>query len=237
MNLTKPNVQRAKMAVVFIWAVLVAEVLAFFSGYLQYDLLQAASSGFISEEAAAANDTREQAMGGIYFLLFVGSGFAFLLWFRRAYYNLQQRTGNASFSNGWAVSSWFVPILCLYRPYQIMRELYRDTRTLLTETGYEFPLKTTYLGSWWALWIFSNFLGQILFRSYLNSESVDELTNATIASMFGNVVGIPLALITIKVIKDYASAEKLLYELETGNNEIAESGDEDFNGAELSPVS
>lgn len=100
MNSTKPNVQRAQIAIVLIWAVLVAEVLAFFSSYLQYDLLQAASSGFISEEAAAANDAREQAMGGIYFLLFVGSGFAFLLWFRRAYYNLQQRTGNASFTDG-----------------------------------------------------------------------------------------------------------------------------------------
>lgn len=225
------------MAIVLIWAVLVAEVLAFFSSYLQYDLLQAASSGFISEEAAAANDAREQAMGGIYFLLFVGSGFAFLLWFRRAYYNLQQRTGNASFTDGWAVGSWFVPILCLFRPYQIMRELYQDSRMLLTKTGHEFPLKTTYLGSWWALWIFSNFLGQILMRSYLNTESVDELTNATIASMLGNVVGIPLALITIKVIKDYARAERLLYESETGDNEIAESSEEDFTGFGLSPVS
>jgi hypothetical protein len=237
MTSTKPNGQRARMAIALLWCVLAAEGLAFYSSYLQYTLLQDAALGIFSEEAAAANDAREQLVAGIYFLLFAGSGLAFVLWFRRAYYNLEQRTGENSFSDGWAVGSWFVPILCLYRPYQIMRELYQDTGRWLAEMGQEHALKTTYLGAWWALWIFSNFLGQVLFRSYSSTETLEGLTNATIASMFGNLIGIPLALITVKVIKDYARAEKLLWESEwnqTGG--LAEAGDEGFSGNRFSPV-
>ncbi|WP_162426577.1 DUF4328 domain-containing protein [Pontibacter pudoricolor] len=237
MTLTKPNGQRAKMAIALIGGVLAAEVLAFYSSYLQYTLLEDAASGIFSEEAMAANDAREQLVAGIYFLLFAGSGLAFVLWFRRAYYNLQQRTGANSFSDGWALGSWFVPILCLYRPYQIMRELYLDTSRMLAAFGQEYALKTTYLGSWWALWIFSNFLGQILFRSYMNSETLEGLTNATVASMFGNLVGIPLALITMKVIKDYARVEKLLWETEQGEGDgMAASGEAGLSGNAFLPV-
>lgn len=238
MTSIKPNGQRATTAVALIWCVLAAEILAFCSSYLQYNLLQDAALGIFSEEAAAANDAREQLVAGIYFLLFAGSGLAFVLWFRRAYYNLQQRTGANSFSDGWAAGSWFVPILCLYRPYQIMRELYLDTSRMLSEFGQDYALKTTYLGSWWALWIFSNFLGQILFRSYQNTETLEGLTNATVASMFGNLIGIPLAFITIKVIRDFARAEELLWSLEEGNQEMERgSSEEGFSGAGFAPVS
>lgn len=229
---TKPNGQRAKVAIMLVWAVLAAEVLSLISSYLQYNLIETvASGGFISEAAANFNDTREQLIGGLYILLYAGSGYAFILWFRRAYYNLHQRVEAVSHSDGWAAGSWFVPFLCLYLPYRIMKELYSNTRQLLAQHGRSLSLPSTLLGGWWALWIFSNFIGQFLFRYALNAESLDELTNTTVASMLGNVVGIPLALITIKVIGDFAKAEAELWELESGENQATDEG---FSDTEFS---
>jgi sugar phosphate permease len=72
---------------------------------------------------------------------------------------------------------------------------------------------TNSLGLWWTLWIISNLIGQFVFRYSMNAESIDELTTTTIASMIANIVGIPLALITIKIVKDYSNVEPLLIEI------------------------
>ena len=51
----------------------------------------------------------------------------------------------------------------------------------------------------------------------------------TVAQMISNVLGIPLALFTIKVIKDYAKVEPLL-------NEITEETEEETPIAEAEPT-
>tara|TARA_R110002124_G_scaffold166181_1_gene333499 strand:- start:363 stop:533 length:171 start_codon:yes stop_codon:yes gene_type:complete len=47
----------------------------------------------------------------------------------------------------------------------------------------------------------------------MKATSVEELTTSTVAAMIANIVGIPLALITIKIIKDYSTVETLIADL------------------------
>jgi hypothetical protein len=210
----KPNGQRAKNAITLIWIVLAMEIVSLVSGYFQYDLLQTAANGAeISMETATANDTREQIIAIVFLIAYIISAVTFIQWFRRAYFNLHLKVNHLSHTEGWAAGSWFVPIVNLYRPYQIMKELYQETKDLLTKKGLSFNQKFTTgsLGWWWTLWIISNIIGQIVFR--YPSETIDELIGGTVASMIGNIVGIPLALITVKVIKDYSNVEPLLNEI------------------------
>lgn len=199
-----------------IWIVLAMDIVALVSGYFQYDLLNEVDSGHsISMDTATANDTREQMIGIVYFILFVISAVTFIQWFRRAYYNLHIKTPALSFGEGWAAGSWFVPIISLYRPFQIMKELYRVTGLLLEGKGLLAPggLSTSTLGWWWALWLISNLMGQFVFRFTLNAESLDDLITATVAGMVDNGIGIVLAVVTVNVIRDYARVEPLLLEL------------------------
>jgi len=212
----KPNGQRAKIAIVFIYIVLGFEILSLLSGYFQYNLLQEVSSGGImTPEAATANDTRERIVGILYLIAYIASAVTFIQWFRRAYSNLHLRVDNLSHPEGWAAGSWFVPIINLYRPFHIMKELQIDTCYVLAQKGVSKDENdsTQYIGWWWSLWILNNFIGQFVFRYSLNAESIAELTTSTVASMVGNLVGIPLALLTVKVIKDYAKLEPLLQEI------------------------
>ena len=212
----RPNEQRAKNAITMIWFVFALEIVSLISGYMQYDLLQfAANGGEISTDTANVNDTREQIIAILYLIVYIISGVTFIQWFRRAYFNLHIRVNRLSHSEGWAAGSWFVPVINLFRPYQIMKELYHETINLLVKKGFiaNDSLSTEYLGPWWALWIINNFLGQAVFRSSINSSTVDELINSTLLNMFGNLIGIPLALITIKVIKDYSKIEPMLHEI------------------------
>ena len=212
----KPNGQRAKNAITLIWIVLAVEIISLISGYFQYDLLQTvANGGEILTETATANDTREQMIGIIYLIVYVISAVTFIQWFRRAYFNLHQKVAYLAHTEGWAAGGWFVPIVSLYRPFQIMKELYQETKELLIKKGINVNsnFTTSSLGWWWTLWIINTIIGQFVFRYSMKAESIDEVTISTVASVIGNIAGIPLALITVKVIKDYSIVEPLLIEI------------------------
>jgi hypothetical protein len=219
----RPNGQRAKIAIMLLWIVLTIEIISLLSDYLQYDLLQTvANGGQITTETATDNDLRQKIIGIIYLIVYVISGITFIRWFRRAYYNLHLKAETLSFTEGWAAGCWFVPIISLYRPYQIMKELYQETQTLLSKNdeNYVQNLNTNSIGWWWTLWIIASFLGQFIFRYSLKAETIDELITTTIASIAASIIGKPLAIITVKVIKDYAEIEALLYELKDEEEEV-----------------
>jgi hypothetical protein len=212
----KPNEQRAKYAMILIWIMLGLEILSFISGYLQYELLQNAKDGIeISLSKADANELRESIINGVNLVVYIVSVVTFIKWFRRAYFNLHLKVKNLSFTEDSAAKSWFFPILNLYRPFNIMKELYVETKNILTkhEISINQDLSTKYLGVWWTLWIINNILGQFIFRFSLNADTINDLIVGTKASMISNIIGIPLALLAVKVIKDYSEVEPLLREI------------------------
>jgi hypothetical protein len=223
MKTLKPNGQRAKNAITLIWIVFSLEIVSFISGYFQYDLLQSAAYGPITPLDVTLNDMREQIIGVIYLIVYIVSTVTFIQWFRRAYFNLHLRVDNLLHPEGWAAGSWFVPIISLFRPYQIMKELYEESSELLEKKGMnDNDLSTSYLGWWWALWIFSSVVGQFVFRYTMSAESIDELIFSTTSSMFQNILNIPLALLAIKVIKDYSKVEPILFELKDEEEVVEE---------------
>ena len=216
MKKLRDNQQRAQNAVIMIWIVLGFEVLSLFSSYLQYSLLQSISNGSaISDEALVANDLREGVAAIFYAIAALVSGITFIQWFRRAYYNLHQLIPNLNYTEGWAAGAWFVPILNLFRPYQIMKELYGRTQTLLIEKDPEMrkKLSTENLDWWWFIWIVSGVIGVFLWR-LANEDTIDGQIISTMGNMILSILNIPLALITIKVIKNYSNVEPELHNIE-----------------------
>jgi hypothetical protein len=214
MDSLKYNGQRAKYAILMIWIVLGLELVSLWSSYLQYDLLQSITNGAeLSAIAADANDNRQILIGVLYMIAFIISAITFIQWFRRAYYNLQSRV-TLSTTDEWAAGSWFVPVYNLYKPYQMMVELYRETKKLLLEKELirTSALGTGILGVWWTLWIINNIGGNISFRLYLRADTLEEIRTSTIIDMAVSFIGIPLALVAIKVIKNYANIEETLYD-------------------------
>jgi hypothetical protein len=214
------NEQRAKIAIISITIILVLEVVGIISGLMQLQLLQNVQLGLgISPEEVHSNDLREQIVASIYLVFTLISAITFICWFRRAYYNLHLKAETLSFSEGWASGSWFVPIINLYRPFQIMKELFRETHEILSKNGIEITSdpNPNRLSWWWTIWIFSNVLGQFVFRYSMKAETLNELFVVTISSVVLSLVGIPLGIITIKIIQDYGKQEILLREIEAEN--------------------
>ncbi|MGQ0542804.1 MAG: DUF4328 domain-containing protein [Blastocatellia bacterium] len=93
----------------------------------------------------------------------------FLIWEHRSFSNLSSlKARNLEFSPGWAVGWWFIPFANLIKPYQAMKELWRES-----DPDYDENLGflssnlgvPTFFGFWWALWIISNIAGRIAERA------------------------------------------------------------------------
>jgi len=208
-DMLRPNAQRAKNAITLLWIVLILDVISFFSDYLQYALLSAPE---LSEEAAEANDTRQQIIGIVYLICYIVSAVTFIKWFRRAYYNLSLKDDYLSYSNKDVAISWFLPVINLFKPYQIMKELYRKTAYLLEDHGLAVreKLSLALVNIWWILWVISSILGHISFRLSMKTDTINDLLTNTALTMIISLVGIPLALLAIQVVRRYAQAEALL---------------------------
>ncbi len=211
----RPNEQRARNAQILIGMVLFFEIVSMVSSYLQLDLLKSLELGvYVTDDVLEQNDSREQIVALLYLIVFIISVVTFIQWFRRAYYNLNIRT-SANHSEGWAAGSWFVPILSLFRPYQIMKEMWTKTDSLIKWEKPEY-IKTSpgIIGIWWALWILSGYIGNYALKRAFRGDTIDDFIDATWADMAVSALGIPLAIVTWMMIKMYSNKEALLSELE-----------------------
>lgn len=228
MEILLPNQNRAKTAMTMVWIVGALNAISFASDFFQYQLLSKVADGkIVTAEAASASDLRQRIIAIVLFITFIISAIAFILWFRRAYNNLHQKINFLSLSEGWAAGAWFVPIINLYRPYQIMKELYDETKKFLADRQiiYIQKLPVQQVGLWWTMWIVNGISGQVVFRMTQSADSVDGYLSATIASMIDNIIGIALVLITVKVIKDYADVEPLMAEISESHETVEEKVD------------
>lgn len=114
---------------------MIAEVFVLLSEVLLYNVLTKVNKGeidFTDISYVTSVEYVQIAINAIAIVIYVISCITFIQWFRRAYYNLGQIAKNLSYEEGWAAGSWFVPILNYFRPYQIMKELYKKTKKNFT---------------------------------------------------------------------------------------------------------
>ena len=214
MRKLEPNGQRAKNAINSIKVVLVLEIALLILNFR-------AISTEITKSIVII-DIIEGTISIIFLIAYIIYVIFFIKWFSRAYSNLHQKVISLSYSKGWAIGSWFVPILFLYRPYKIMKELYCKTRALLIEKNVLSNKNSLTLFSiqfWWFLFIVDGYVNGRVFMYKLKIGT----TGPTIDIVVG-IIGILLALITIKVIKGYSKMESLLFQTE--DNYLDESKEE-----------
>ncbi|WP_419769557.1 MAG: DUF4328 domain-containing protein [Candidatus Marinarcus sp.] len=202
----------------FLYAQVVIAVIAIISGTLEYQLLSDFESGvYTSQESAVAageaSDARQGMVGIIQFIIFVISGILILKWIYRANYNARQiGATEMTFTPGWSIGWYFIPIANLWKPYQAMKEIWKassDPQNWKTQSV------SSMLPWWWFFWIVSNMFGNASFRLAMRAEEINELMAANIVTQLSDVTGIPLSLIVIGIVNKvhkmqmaHANAEK-----------------------------
>ena len=130
-----------------------------------------AAGRFISN--TQLEELREDIAGinGLVWWFYLVAAVGFIMWEHRVSSNLSSLgAGNQRFSTGWAVGWWFIPMMNLFRPYQILAEIWRGSTTTIRQSWTEAPAPWV-MGAWWALMIFSTFF-RVLGTDMLNDDPV-----------------------------------------------------------------
>jgi len=95
----------------------------------------------------------------LYFVTLIICMIVFLMWLYRARSNLPALgVADARWSPGWAIAWWFIPIMSLFRPYQLVKETWQasDPESL---PGWRREPPPAVFGWWWGLFLVYSFFG------------------------------------------------------------------------------
>lgn len=142
-------------------------------------------------------------------LAYIPTVVVFCIWIHGAYANLKffPVTG-LQYSAGWAVGYFFVPILNLYRPYQVAQEMWKasDPDVTLNNGGsWRSVSGSSVIGMWWTFWILGNIVTNISARLSLKGDLDPNAEASLLLDIAGNgletIAGLA-AIVMIKQLRD-----------------------------------
>ena len=224
MNQLRDNTARAKQIISIFWIMLGLTIVNMGALAWRYFLLSdvQANPEDVDMNMINASDTFIMVVNVAHIIIVILSIVFFIMWFRRAYYNLHTLPWhNARYTEGWAAGSWFVPIINLWWPYQIMMDIWRGTQHALRERLGE-PRSAAIVGWWWALHLITSFYNNIATRlGWDADQDIDSLLTSTKVDFIGEILSVPAIIVTIMLIQRTSNFEReLLVQAETPTDSI-----------------
>lgn len=164
-----------------------------------YDLVILSDPALTDQQTEAAN-ARQNFLAVTFLGNYLVTGVVFLTWVFRASQNCQGFSPlPMRHSPGWSVAWFFIPIMSLFKPYQVMKEIWlvsREPSSRSRENGS--PL----LGWWWAFWIFTGVMTQISAQLKLRAETIPDLKNVTAVSLIQDISSITVGFLALALIRN-----------------------------------
>lgn len=209
----RPNEERAKHASLALWSYTAVAALQVIAYIFTRQSIIAFEDGTGSLDQMGNTETIAGLITIALFLVNVGCAILFLMWFRRAYYNLGKRT-KLEYTDGWAVGWWFIPIANLFKPVELMNTMCRRTRKAIRRFGSHpsTPSPDAFIGLWWAAWVISNIGARV--SSRLDLDTLEDIKFSYLLETCIAGLSIVAAILCIQVIKTYNRDEAKLASLE-----------------------
>ena len=227
MILLKNNRKRTQWLLCFLGANFLVAIALLICYIMQYELIWRVMDNLVvSESEAKGIPTILQMMKVFNFFLFYTTAIFFLLWFRRAYHNMLQVGAYLSYkTDGWAIGVWFMPILNLYKPYSLMKELFAEAESYLHEKQKGMVLfadSRTLIILWWCLWIASRIIAVVLGQGNKAYHDLKKLKFFTEFGIFDKLFQMVLIVVTFKMVWDYSKLEQQVKDVVESENQQEE---------------
>jgi len=138
-------------------------------------------------------------------LLSIVSFVFFVLWLRRAYFNLHiSGVKELQYSEGWAAGGWFIPFANFIIPYRIVKDTWTGVSTVVLTDKEKKDM--TIIGWWWLAYLGGSFLG-----NSSRAETVSELRAESAIDGMSDILTITYLVLGIRIINYVSSWEELNY--------------------------
>jgi hypothetical protein len=175
--------------------------------------------GQLTPDQVATNDPIQGILGLLQSGLGIVTGITFLKWIYRAYKNIQGFGAEGlRFSPGWAVGYYFIPILSLIRPVQVMNEIWRasdDPRDWPRRPG------SWVIVSWWTLFLIYTGVTQVSLEIAIQASTNDQWTLAAVLAIAGDLFSIPLSIAALRLVTEVYRRQKVLVEGGNSSDQFA----------------
>lgn len=208
-KIAEPLRDRARFAIIFLGLVGVAALASLWADLNQLDTIDRLINGErVTRAEAAESDDRVGTTAIIYLLALILSVITYLLWYSRAYRNtIAMGVTRPRYGTRWAVWYWFIPIVSLFRPKQVMNDIWRGSDPDLPNPigGVSERPVNPLIHWWWAFWILSLFIGNYATRvtfspKLLTPEELRSEAVAYVVTDIADIVTVPLAIAVVVVI-------------------------------------
>ena len=155
----------------------------------------------VTDRQIDRNDYHQGLVGLVQFALYIFGAFFFIRWMHRAHRNVDAIAPSwRRHGTGWAIGGWFVPILGLWRPKQVINDIWRASAGRDACLGEREP--GALLLVWWIGFLLSGLLTRFAAASRSDPEpTLDELRDGTIASLASDGVDVVAAILAILVVR------------------------------------
>lgn len=144
-------------------------------------------------------------------LVYLGTTVLFLLWLSRSHSNLRAlRATRVEHSAGWAIGWWFVPIANLFKPFQVVREVWRESDPEFDELGGVAPMNDgsapLSMSLWWLFWLLSNFATNAAWRlTEAKFADLDQILG--VMFLIAGTLSLAAAILAIVVVREISQRQ------------------------------
>lgn len=194
-----PSADLTKYTVFALWLLVLMSVVAVISDSIQLYLLDNIKT--ISPIVAAGNDLRVLVVNRLHIAISVIAWVMMLMWTYRANKNCRGFGAQGMrFTPGWTVGWHFVPGMNLFRPYQVMQEIWKVSAD---PVAWQKQAGSLLIKWWWFVYLVGTFFGQYFVKlsvRNMNTESIRTLGEITTLSIMLNCALLLSCIMTIGVI-------------------------------------
>lgn len=156
-------------------------------------------------------DLAAAVTGGIYLVAFLVCTIVVGRWIYRVNKNAWQISDGMTVSPGWAVGSYFIPILNLFRPFRGMRETWQASHAPGDPGSATVP---GIMRLWWAGWLITSALGQASFRLGMRAETLDDFLTVAQIDAVGTVTDLIAGAAMLWIVRRLTDVQGRLHDYE-----------------------
>lgn len=173
-----PLRNRARLAIALLALVVITDLFAIWADLNLLDVVQRVIDGErVGLRELNSADDRTATTGIAQLVVYVITTIAFLLWYSRAYRNvIAMGARPPRYGTRWAVWYWFIPIVNLFRPKQVVNDIWRGSDPDLRFGDSTFPKHPLLplLAFWWGMWLIANFAGRAATRLAADARTAQD---------------------------------------------------------------
>lgn len=207
--------RRSGAAKAGLWGVALTDAVAIPAGLIYARYLQSLDPTAVIEELELAASELAYALVGIAQLAaLIIAAVLFIRWFHLAHRNLASLSDQVAIRDSrWTIWGFFVPILNLIRPQQMMREIWTITSDRWQEeaarvVGLTRP--SDHVNLWWGLFLATSFLENVLARVTWQATTAQETLWATWATLFADAFDIAAVVVALLLVRSVTELQRPL---------------------------